>query len=114
MPTARKASPTPPPSHTCRRGWLGADDLGRPRPCLICRPHLAPTHPPLALATVDGEPVTRLDRDGSETLAEPVHWCRDGWIGTDLEGRPQPCLRCRPHLARRRDVQSLDEWDPIR
>ncbi|MCM0622843.1 hypothetical protein [Nocardioides bruguierae] len=25
---------------TCRGGWLGEDDEGRPRPCPRCRPHL--------------------------------------------------------------------------
>lgn len=24
----------------CRRGWLGEDEQGRPRPCPTCRPHL--------------------------------------------------------------------------
>lgn len=26
--------------------------------------------------------------------------CRRGWLGEDLDGRPIPCLRCRPHLIR--------------
>lgn len=26
----------------CEAGWLGDDDLGRPIPCLQCRPHLKP------------------------------------------------------------------------
>jgi hypothetical protein len=25
--------------------------------------------------------------------------CRKGWVGTDDEGRPIPCLDCKPHLA---------------
>lgn len=25
--------------------------------------------------------------------------CRRGWLGEDLDGRPVPCLICRPHLA---------------
>lgn len=25
--------------------------------------------------------------------------CVDGWLGEDPEGRPEPCLQCRPHLA---------------
>lgn len=25
--------------------------------------------------------------------------CRKGWIGHDDEGRPIPCLACKPHLA---------------
>ena len=25
----------------CEAGWLGDDELGRPIPCLQCRPHLA-------------------------------------------------------------------------
>lgn len=108
--TATAQAPQPP--HTCRRGWLGVDSERRPIPCPTCKPHL--TRAPLALATVDGEAVMRRDRDGSETVAEVVHYCLDGWIGTDLEGRPQPCLTCRPHLARRREVESLDDWDAIR
>ena len=27
--------------------------------------------------------------------------CRDGWRGEDEDGRPRPCLTCRPWLARR-------------
>jgi hypothetical protein len=26
--------------------------------------------------------------------------CHNGWLGEDDEGRPIPCLRCRPSLAR--------------
>jgi hypothetical protein len=30
-----------PAEHACEDGWLGDDPLtGRPRPCLVCRPHL--------------------------------------------------------------------------
>lgn len=25
--------------------------------------------------------------------------CRGGWLGEDDQGRPRPCLRCRPWLA---------------
>lgn len=30
----------------------------------------------------------------------PVHpaACVGGWLGEDSEGRPVPCLTCRPHL----------------
>lgn len=31
-----------------------------------------------------------------------VSKCLDGWLGEDDEGRPIPCLQCRPHLARTR------------
>lgn len=31
----------PPHDSRCRRGWLGEDPDGRPRPCLTCRPWLA-------------------------------------------------------------------------
>lgn len=31
--------------HRCRAGWLEDDYLGRPRPCLVCRPWLAPNGP---------------------------------------------------------------------
>ena len=49
------------------------------------------------------------DRTGDEAeqngepgrVAAPYHdpRCRSGWLGEDLDGRPIPCLRCRPHLA---------------
>lgn len=26
--------------------------------------------------------------------------CRSGWLGEDIDGRPIPCLRCRPHLRK--------------
>lgn len=45
------------------------------------------------------------DRDGSEVEpdeATPAHYCQAGWTGTDPEGRPIPCLLCKPHLAKRR------------
>lgn len=29
--------------HECRNGWLTRSDDDTPRPCLICRPHLAKT-----------------------------------------------------------------------
>lgn len=29
--------------HECRNGWLSRPDDDTPRPCLICRPHLAKT-----------------------------------------------------------------------
>lgn len=29
----------------------------------------------------------------------PGHKCRRGWLGEDLEGRPVPCLVCRPWLG---------------
>ncbi|MDH6282591.1 hypothetical protein [Prescottella agglutinans] len=28
--------------------------------------------------------------------------CQAGWLGTDPDDRPIPCLRCRPHLIRTR------------
>ena len=49
----------------------------------------------------DGTPMRR-DRDGSWIRDEPVgHRCARGWLGSDPEGRPIPCLTCKPHLARR-------------
>lgn len=34
--------------------------------------------------------------------------CVGGWLGDDPEGRPIPCLQCRPHLAgARRDVSNV-------
>ena len=29
------------------------------------------------------------------------HYCRDGWIGEDAHGRPQPCPKCHPGLEER-------------
>ncbi|NLE82383.1 MAG: hypothetical protein GX610_22965 [Rhodococcus sp.] len=48
--------------------------------------------------------MTRHDRTG-EPSDEPTPRphdpdCRAGWLGQDLDGRPIPCLQCRPHLAR--------------
>lgn len=31
-----------PDEHDCDNGWLGEDANGHPRPCLHCRPNLAP------------------------------------------------------------------------
>lgn len=28
-----------------------------------------------------------------------VHKCVGGWLREDAEGRPVPCLRCKPHLV---------------
>jgi len=40
---------------------------------------------------------------------EPTHdeRCRRGWLGEDDEGRPIPCLTCRPHLL----PKEPDPWD---
>lgn len=58
-------------------------------------------------------PRMRRDKDGSWTLAEPPHYCQGGWSGTDAQGRPRPCPRCKPHLARRRTVATFGEI-PVR
>jgi hypothetical protein len=43
------------------------------------------------------------DRDQAAAAArsdlEHMARCRDGWLGEDNDGRPVPCLHCRPHLA---------------
>lgn len=49
--------------------------------------------------------MTRYDRYGDhldEDDLDPSHdqTCRDGWLGEDHQGRPIPCLKCRPHLNR--------------
>ncbi|WP_157514994.1 hypothetical protein [Nocardioides sp. J54] len=51
--------------------------------------------------------MSRVDRYGDPIEDEPEEadrWhdprCRDGWLGEDLQGRPVPCLQCRPHLLR--------------
>lgn len=57
---------------------------------------------------VDSSDARELREAEAERLAEELDQrrrhddeCRDGWRGQDEEGRPRPCLRCRPHLARR-------------
>lgn len=47
------------------------------------------------MRTADGDLV--LDPDP----APPTHRCREGWTGEDEQGRPIPCLACRPHLMPR-------------
>ncbi len=45
------------------------------------------------------------DRNGDlydEPPPDPHDRCVDGWLGEDTDGRPIPCLRCRPHLRDRR------------
>jgi hypothetical protein len=32
----------------------------------------------------------------------PAHHCVLGWVGEDAEGRPVPCLICRPHVLEQR------------
>jgi len=41
----------------------------------------------------------------AEADAAPRHGrdCADGWLGEDDQGRPRPCLACRPHLDPNRD-----------
>lgn len=46
-----------------------------------------------------------LDRTGerldeSPAPLNPPHSpdCRSGWLGNDIDGRPVPCLICKPHL----------------
>lgn len=48
--------------------------------------------------------MSRHDRTGEpiDDTTEPAPHdpqCRSGWLGEDLDGRPIPCLICRPHLA---------------
>lgn len=38
--------------------------------------------------------------DGTWTLDDPDHRCARGWVGEDDDGRPIPCLTCKPHLTR--------------
>jgi hypothetical protein len=38
--------------------------------------------------------------------------CRKGWIGTDDEGRPIPCLACKPHLAKTTTTHDFAESTP--
>lgn len=39
--------------------------------------------------------------------------CRPpGWLGTDDEGRPIPCMECKDHLLHRRDVNDFAERTP--
>jgi len=43
-----------------------------------------------------------LDPDPDDDWTPHEDRCRDGWLREDADGRPSPCLLCRPHLARRR------------
>lgn len=48
--------------------------------------------------------MTRLDRWGDpieDEEPDPIHRCDGGWLGEDDQGRPIPCLTCRPHLERK-------------
>lgn len=47
-----------------------------------------------------------LDRTGDEV---PQHSCRKGWAGTDDEGRPIPCLVCKPHLRKTAESNDISE-----
>ncbi len=51
------------------------------------------------------------DRTG-EPVDEHPRECRGGWLGTDREGRPVPCLACKPHLVRRSDVNDYADRQP--
>lgn len=44
-----------------------------------------------------GEPIE--DEPDSPTKAHDIR-CHNGWLGEDDQGRPIPCLTCRPHLRR--------------
>lgn len=50
-----------------------------------------------------GEPTARGCRDPR---------CRRGWLGTDPEGRPIPCLECKPHLAQTKTTNDHSERPP--
>jgi len=60
-------------------------------------------------ASPTDEPLMRRDRDGSWVLEDPAHRCWKGWKGYDAEGRPIPCLTCKPHLIKR----TPDYTDPL-
>ncbi|WP_322768425.1 hypothetical protein [Frankia sp. Cr1] len=55
----------------------------------------------------------RLDAEEAEATRdmEPTHspTCH-GWLGTDHQGRPRPCLICRPWL-RQRSRRSYDPYE---
>lgn len=48
----------------------------------------------------DDRYVCSADRPGPDDIDDDRHECFDGWLGEDDEGRPRPCLTCRPGLAR--------------
>ncbi len=55
----------------------------------------------------DLEPPMRRDRDGDLVPdVAPAHHCESGWRGHDPEGRPIPCLTCKPHLTHRRPTRA--------
>lgn len=44
-----------------------------------------------------------------------LHRCTGGWAGEDRNGRPVPCLTCRPHLRRELDPRTgVTAWRPRR
>lgn len=44
-----------------------------------------------------GEPI---DDDEPTAYSPAEHQCDQGWLGEDHDGRPIPCLVCRPHLRK--------------
>ena len=38
--------------------------------------------------------------------------CRRGWVGHDDEGRPIPCLDCKPHLRKTSTANDYAERPP--
>ncbi|NEW42753.1 hypothetical protein GV794_02100 [Nocardia cyriacigeorgica] len=38
--------------------------------------------------------------------------CRRGWLGNDNDGRPIPCLGCKPHLAQTKTINDHSERPP--
>ena len=51
-----------------------------------------------------------LDRTGDDSGTQ--HHCRNGWNGEDEQGRPIPCLICRPHLWKTMSHNDYSETVP--
>ncbi|MBM0125608.1 hypothetical protein [Pimelobacter simplex] len=47
---------------------------------------------------IDDDVVQTTWKTGETDFQQHAPGCRDGWLGEDDEGRPIPCLECRPHL----------------
>lgn len=54
----------------------------------------------------------RIDDSVVASEATPDHdpRCRKGFLGEELDGRPIPCLQCRPHLRKTATANDHSLW----